>query len=341
MRTVLTLAAAAACTFSALAEPIDVHFATPARDRWNYGFGGSGSWTRPTASTFGAIGLAGFDDRDGQFFLGFDTNAQVTPGLDPARYHLTSVTLTATIALDGDQLFEYDPSFDALSTYLDPAAGGTPDQDAGRPVELFAVGYRNGFDAGTYVAPAPYGGAPVVPPIEGSRNAYPSALAADGTATTDVSRNVRLGFEVTPLAVGTTTAVKPGSLVPAGATFTFTLDLEQPGAEAYLRQALAGGRLNLMIATLHHVEQGVAICPIFSTMEDATGVAPTLDIVVSVAASVDWNNDGVVNSTDVSDFINDWFTDQANGTVVTDFNHDGVSNSTDVSDFINAWFEAQ
>jgi hypothetical protein len=53
----------------------------------------------------------------------------------------------------------------------------------------------------------------------------------------------------------------------------------------------------------------------------------------------DWNHDGVVNSTDVSDFINDWFVDQANGTVVTDINHDGVSNSTDVSDFINLWFE--
>ncbi len=52
----------------------------------------------------------------------------------------------------------------------------------------------------------------------------------------------------------------------------------------------------------------------------------------------DWNDDGTVNSTDVSDFINDWFTDQAKGSTVTDFNHDGVSNSTDVSDFINAYF---
>jgi hypothetical protein len=61
---------------------------------------------------------------------------------------------------------------------------------------------------------------------------------------------------------------------------------------------------------------------------------------VSPACPADWNHDGTVNSTDVSDFINDWFADQANGTLVTDFNHDGVSNSTDVSDFINGWFEA-
>jgi hypothetical protein len=55
---------------------------------------------------------------------------------------------------------------------------------------------------------------------------------------------------------------------------------------------------------------------------------------------VDWDNNGVVNSTDVSEFINDWFTDQAEGTLVTDYDANGVVNSTDVSDFINDWFEA-
>lgn len=54
----------------------------------------------------------------------------------------------------------------------------------------------------------------------------------------------------------------------------------------------------------------------------------------------DANRDGVVNSTDVSEFINLWFTDLAEGTLVTDFNPDGVINSTDVSMFINTWFVA-
>ncbi len=54
-----------------------------------------------------------------------------------------------------------------------------------------------------------------------------------------------------------------------------------------------------------------------------------------------WNHDKVTNSTDVGEFVNDWFLDQeANGTV-TDINCDGLSNSTDVSDFVNLWFEAQ
>jgi hypothetical protein len=63
--------------------------------------------------------------------------------------------------------------------------------------------------------------------------------------------------------------------------------------------------------------------------------------IVTTTPTTDWNGDGVVNSTDVSDFINDWFTDQAKGSLLTDFNHDGVSNSTDVSDFINAWFDQE
>jgi hypothetical protein len=54
----------------------------------------------------------------------------------------------------------------------------------------------------------------------------------------------------------------------------------------------------------------------------------------------DWDHNGVVNSTDVSNFINDWFTDQAGGTLVTDWDHNGVVNSTDVSQFINDFFAA-
>jgi YVTN family beta-propeller protein len=53
----------------------------------------------------------------------------------------------------------------------------------------------------------------------------------------------------------------------------------------------------------------------------------------------DFNGDGTVNSTDVSDFINQWFTDQLKGTLVTDWDNNGIINSTDVSEFINSWFE--
>jgi len=53
----------------------------------------------------------------------------------------------------------------------------------------------------------------------------------------------------------------------------------------------------------------------------------------------DFTCDGVVNSTDVSEFINQWFTDEVAGTLVTDIDGNGVVNSTDVSEFINRWFD--
>ncbi len=57
--------------------------------------------------------------------------------------------------------------------------------------------------------------------------------------------------------------------------------------------------------------------------------------------TADVDHNGVVNSTDVSEFINNWFSDQADGGLRSDFNHDNLSNSTDVSDLINAFFGQQ
>jgi hypothetical protein len=55
----------------------------------------------------------------------------------------------------------------------------------------------------------------------------------------------------------------------------------------------------------------------------------------------DFNVDCTSNSTDVSDFINQWFQDQTAGTLITDWDDNDVVNSTDVSEFINTWFDDQ
>jgi len=62
-------------------------------------------------------------------------------------------------------------------------------------------------------------------------------------------------------------------------------------------------------------------------------------VAIGPACLADFNADGIVNSTDVSDFINAWFEDQVMGTLVADWDHNGIVNSTDVSEFINSWFE--
>jgi hypothetical protein len=62
---------------------------------------------------------------------------------------------------------------------------------------------------------------------------------------------------------------------------------------------------------------------------------------LTVPCPADYDGNGVINSTDVSEFINQWFTDQADGTFASDFDRNGTVNSTDVSEFINAWFDQQ
>jgi len=64
-------------------------------------------------------------------------------------------------------------------------------------------------------------------------------------------------------------------------------------------------------------------------------------VFVGLFCITDINQDGVTNSTDVSEFINIWFQDQVDGTFNADFDLNGVVNSTDVSNFINAWFSDQ
>jgi len=68
---------------------------------------------------------------------------------------------------------------------------------------------------------------------------------------------------------------------------------------------------------------------------DGDGVPDECEKAVCIA---DFDGNGIVNSTDVSEFINAWFLDQLDGTFITDFDGNGVVNSTDVSEFINAYF---
>ncbi len=84
-----------------------------------------------------------------------------------------------------------------------------------------------------------------------------------------------------------------------------------------------------------------------------SGVVRSLRCVVSNACSTayrattlrtciaDFTCDGIVNSTDVGEFINAWFADQVKGSLTADWDHNGIVNSTDVGEFINSWFEDQ
>ncbi|MCK6477576.1 MAG: hypothetical protein L6Q35_12180, partial [Phycisphaerales bacterium] len=119
---------------TAAAQTITVTYSQPLLDRWNYPFA-SNPGAEKFAPTFGAIEIPGFDDRDGQLLVGFNTSAEVPTGL-PADYY-TVVSIRLTVWVGADQQFVYDPTFDSYTTVLhsnDPRF--TQDTDLGKPVEV-------------------------------------------------------------------------------------------------------------------------------------------------------------------------------------------------------------
>jgi hypothetical protein len=291
-----------------LGGPVQVNYTQPNMDRWLYPFN-SNPEGRTEASIFASLELAGFDDRDAQFLLGFTTDAQVPPGQGSGSYVVKAAKVRVFIS-QGDR-FVYDPSFDPVaSSYPAGDPEYVPDADPGKPIELFGVGYRNGFGATAtpstteFTQASPFGGTPVVPPAEGARNAFPALFDEQGAAT-DVSRQVRERFEAPPMAVGQAAGVTPGQMVPANTEFTFDLDVCDPATRAYLQRSLDLGRVNLVITSLHAASgPGSTEFPFFYTRANGVaqqlGLQAKLELVVVQGQRSDFDNSGQLN---VNDFI--------------------------------------
>lgn len=259
--------------------PIVVSDRGPTFDRWNYPFN-----MTPGSRTFGSTFSPGFtpglfDDRDGQVLVSYATAGDIVPGLGSGNYEVLSARVTATIAAESTLAFAYDPTYDSFSTHLlpsDPAFA--PDQDAGRPVELFGTGFRNGFNAFAYGETGPWGFGD--PTSEGIRNAF--ALGSTPSGLGDVSNNVRDRFDTTPFAVGQSTK-SAGDLIVAGDELVFDLDLSNPDVLSYIQQSLNAGILSLTISSLHFATQtGAGDFPLIGLKESSTTSAVTLDLSVRI-----------------------------------------------------------
>lgn len=291
---------AACCAAAALASnsqlhAIEVQWSSTDFDRWMYPFNGTPG-TRATANTFGSFGNPDFDNRDAQFVLGFDTAGKGVPtGLDPDSYQITSIKLTATTS--SIDTFTYDPTYDAQATYQ---VGANPpvtaDGDAGRPIELYGIGFRGGYNELEFAA-APgtpgfaegetFGSAPAFTGAKEDRFVFAADVSSG--ALRDVSNNVDNGFDTSPFAVGSST-LNPGDLVPAGTTFTFDIDVSDPFILDYLQNGLAEGQLGFALSSLHLASFGGAQSyPVFHTREGAVfnqaAVPVTLDIAYTIGTA--------------------------------------------------------
>jgi len=267
-------------------------FDPPAVDSWLYPFAGLAG-LRPSSPTFGAFATAGaFDERDAQALFIFDTAPSIPAGRPPGAYLITS----ARLILDRSptNAWVYDPSYDGYRTYLALENPGDPDQlpdtDAGRPMELYGVGYRLvGLDATTYDENAtPFSSGP------GQRVRYAYANDFAGLADRDVSNNVLDRFDPTPFAIGAIPGATPGSTVSGAGTVEFAINPFSPTAVAYLRSRLAQGSVDLLATSLAPASQGgPAVYPVYLNKESGTGAA-TLELDVRIAAC----GDGLDNDAD-------------------------------------------
>ncbi len=281
MRIRLWLLAAAAVLVQTPAQAQDFSF-SPSGDRWFYPFNGTPGSNNNTRAFGADISETDFDDMDSQIWLEFDTSAQITPGEGPGSYPIQSarVILNVNPTLPGTI---YDPSFDLLGTF----PPGTDPDDPGRPVELYGVAYRNGFDS-SFTETGPY--APAVPPAplgEDIRNAY--ATDALGGGTRDVSNFVRDALVRVPWAIGQlldTNGVERGAGAGyvAGDDMILEIDLSNPDALDYLQAQLDAGEVELMVTSMSEaVMFGGSPIPRFDTKETSGGVAPVFEITLGAA----------------------------------------------------------
>ena len=274
----------------------------PLLDRWMYPFA-SAPGSETSAPVYAALGQVGFDDRDAQFLIGFATAGQVPAGAGELRYRVRAARVRVVVS--NDLRFVYDPSFDAVATsYVETDPEYVADGDAGKPVELFAVGYRNGQSAETFGEMTAYSTVPSFPPQEGTRSAFAAVVDEAGVAV-DVSRHVRQRFEAPGLAVGVTSTVLPGELVPAGTELVFDIDLSSVAARNYFSRGLNAGKVMLMMSSLHPASGGPGggggvVYPAFYTKENALspvlGYSPSLELEVEVHPYVDFDMDGDVGT---------------------------------------------
>jgi hypothetical protein len=273
----------AALVSATLSSHANATIIEPIGDKYMYPFindsPSAGGFRRDYGSVFGAYGALddpafNFDDRDAQFFLDFATQSLAPAGKGASKYRVLSLTLT--LVVENNNAFFYDPTFDPLGTFLNPAT----DSDPGRPLELYGVGYRSGWTRSTFNEDSPFQTSPsssVLNPQRDwnrKRNVFAIDFSSSGVPR-DVSNNVEEQFETNPWALADSpgfidasdnyvaSPLTPRSLMPEGRVLRFQVTPTNPFISAYLQEAFHAGRLHLMVSSLYGTVQESSSIPRF------------------------------------------------------------------------------
>jgi hypothetical protein len=313
----------------AIAQEFQGSLDTPTADRWNYGFNATPG-ARNVGSAFGYTDtLFEFDNRDGQVLVGFNTSGLAPLG-QGETYLVDSLELTLT--LSKDCLAGYDSTVDSWQTHLPPEDPEfQPDIDSGRPVELFATGFRGPYSNQTWTENAPFSETGAFG--YGVRYAFAAQSEADGTLL-DSSNCVTDGFTARSLAVGTIDGQTPGAGIPEGSVFRFVVDVQGPGVQQWLAAGLDVGKLHFTVSALLEAEQQGGDFIEFYMRENPLVIAgvraaATLEISGSIeecSQPEDLNHDCQINGADIGLLLAMWGTSSPDG----DFNDDAMVNGVDL-----------
>jgi prepilin-type N-terminal cleavage/methylation domain-containing protein len=204
--------------------------------------------------------------RLGMSLVAFSTSSLIPADLLVGRYQVQSVSVSMTMASgSGGALLYQDSPISRAAIRDEVASGGITLQ---RPMELYGVGLRGGYSG--YEFSGATAGPPlvdeIVHPYSAEGNGYIAyPIVGNGGHPgqfVDVANSVTGGFSATeadaftepfdpvPWSIGTT-GLSPGNVIPDNTTFTFDLDLSEPGARDYVRQSLADGALAFFVSSLH------------------------------------------------------------------------------------------
>lgn len=306
--------------------------------------------SEPRASLFAALRVPGFDDRDSQLIVGFDVRGAVPSDAGRLRYKILKAELS--VFVENDLAFSYDPTPDPLaSSFATGDPGYVADTDASKPIEVWPVAFRGGFDTLSWQENSPFfGGNPLTESVEGVRYCYP-ALLDNYQQPTDMSRQVRQKLPGEPLTVGrlygaSNAELTPGASVPQGTRVRFNLLEANSNNYVYLQHAMNKGVLLLAVATLEPTTGGPGggtggvTYPRIYTKENPTaqalGYQPKLSLEVAFTCDADLSGDGVVDDTDFTIFVpgyNELLDARA------DLNGDGVTDDSDFTIFVAAYNE--
>lgn len=328
----------AACGPALAEQSVSYVNAHPELQMWSYPAGsanGAGS-VRDRGPTFASY--SGLDSETGQtvyyqgtgqgpsrrgsvWFAG-DTSAEVPVGLDPARYQIDSLRITATLL--GSLIYEplgyvlpYDNTLDISASLT-----GAGDNDAGSPIELYGIGLQGDyetirFDDETDDGALRLGDArwrayeegeegynPDLPETEQATAPYQyyalDAAGSDaensvagGYSATDPSR-VTGAFTPDPFAIGKLydemgQEYAPGTLTQTGDEYVFEPDLSDERIVGYVQRALSEGWVGFSLSSMHQPSghDGSVAYPDFylddlDAGHNPDGAAPLIELSVTV-----------------------------------------------------------